>query len=426
MTNFQKITKVLFVTIVVLMFGLLFFYVNIQQERYRYLIYFFGDSVYPGARVLARAVSEDGEIVTDPELFVNGRPLDSNILELYPDLREVKVKDDRFETVFPIRYKDIADFSIRVRPLIQFFNDELSTIPSVPRAGNRSIFLLPDSFRIVPEFETTVHLFCLSDGKPCKESSIFINDAEKKLRNGYTAYHTVLQADNRVNIQFNDGSSVVTAYPFYGKQFRISEEEGRITLSSLIDARNMHVDCYRSGKWKKTDVISVNSSGILLPGDYINCDRIQASFNSNYPGRTFAVLSRNTTLEAEVSDPYYSRLSRHIHLFDDHAQTKFVQSYNASFFIPLSLVFSGNVLQKRFLEQKQKKLNFIWWSIFFVSMLSLLLFIAVMFSKFKVVEGLDGELITHSKNRQRALFAFAVIFYTVVVVMLLYLLLNLA
>ena len=422
----RNISRALFFIIIAVMFFLLFFYINIQQEKYNYLLYFYGDSVSPGSQVLVKVISKDGGIVSNPDLKVNGKKHDSHLLELYPDLKEIHLKVGSFETVFPVKYRDIADSSLNVPFYIQFSEAEMSNVPKVPRAGNRSIFIIPDSFRMVPEFETTIHLYCLSEGKPCKDDRIFINNTEKELKRGYVPYRTSMTTDNSINLMFTDGSSVVTRYPFYGKQFRFSENKGVIRLDSLIEIYNVHIDCFQKGKWIKTDLVHVPGSGIALPSYYRNCDRIQASFNSHKPGGTFAVYTGNRSLEVPVSDPYYRELYSRIDQFSDQARFRFEQSYNRSFFIPLTLLFSGEVLEEKFLEEKEKKLSVLWWLIFSVSLASLIFFIIVIYSKFKVIEGLDGELITHSLARQRTMLAFAVAFYTIVIVSLLYLLKNLA
>ncbi|HDT11307.1 MAG TPA: hypothetical protein ENN58_01065, partial [bacterium] len=180
----RNISRALFFIIIAVMFFLLFFYINIQQEKYNYLLYFYGDSVSPGSQVLVKVISKDGGIVSNPDLKVNGKKHDSHLLELYPDLKEIHLKVGSFETVFPVKYRDIADSSLNVPFYIQFSEAEMSNVPKVPRAGNRSIFIIPDSFRMVPEFETTIHLYCLSEGKPCKDDRIFINNTEKELKRG--------------------------------------------------------------------------------------------------------------------------------------------------------------------------------------------------------------------------------------------------
>jgi len=422
----KKIYQVLFFTILAVAFLLLFFYINIQQEKYNYLIYFYGESVSPGSPVLLRVISKDGEVVNNPDIKVNGKKHSFHLLELYPDLKEISLKVGSFETVFPVKYRDIAEASLNPPSFVQFSKAEIDNLPSVPVAGGRSLFLIPDSFRMVPEFETTVHLYCISNGLPCSDRTVFVQGMEKEFKKGYLSFRTVMTADNNIALSFHDGSSVVTRYPFYGKQFRFVEKDEHLYLNSLIETRNVHVDCFQSGKWVKTDIVNVPATGIKLPSDYRFCDRIQASFSSHSPGGTFAVYTKSRGFEAGVSDPYYMELYPFIKHFSDYARYNFERNYNSSFFIPLTVVFSGQVLEERFLKEKEEKLDYLWWSILFVSFFSLLLFSMVIYSKFKVVEGLDGELITHSIGKQRTMLAFAIAFYTIVVVSLLYLLKNLA
>jgi hypothetical protein len=424
--TYFSFTQALFIIIMGTMFLLLFFYINIQQEKYGYLIYFYGEGVSPGAPVLVRVISKDGEVVNNPDLSVNGKKHDSHLLELYPDLKEIKLKVGSFETVYPLKYRDIAQRSLNVPSYIQFSQAEIENLPRPPRAGNRHLFVVPETFRIVPEYDTTVHLYCVEEGQPCKDRTVFINGIEKELKSGHVSYSTVMTTDNSISFVFKDGTSVVTKYPFYGKQFKFKERSGQIELNSLIGTYNVHIDCYQSGKWVKTDIVNVPSSGIVLPDDYRYCDRIQASFNSHDPGGTFAVYTRSRKLEAPVADPYYSELVPFLNKFSAQAAYSFENSYNSSFFIPLTMVFSGNVLEEKFLEEQKEKLSFLWWAILFVSVFSMVVFTVVIFSRFKVVEGIDGELITHSLAKQKAMLAIAVSFYTIVIVSLLYLLKNLA
>jgi hypothetical protein len=59
-----------------------------------------------------------------------------------------------------------------------------------------------------------------------------------------------------------------------------------------------------------------------------------------------------------VDDPYYSGLVQFLQKFPLQAQESFIRSYNSSFFMPLPLIFSGEVLEKEFNEKKSGELNF--------------------------------------------------------------------
>ena len=92
----------------------------------------------------------------------------------------------------------------------------------------------------------------------------------------------------------------------------------------------------------------------------------------------------------------------------------------------MPLLFSGNTLEAGFLKEKESKLNTIWWLILITALFGLALFSSTVFKSVKEVEGIDGELISHSKNRQYTILAAVIVFYTAFFVMLLYLLNNLA
>ncbi len=419
--------KIISAAILFAAFILLFTYINIQQERYSYLIYLYGDSVSPGSTALIRILSKDGEVVTNPDIKVNGRKHDSHLINLNADLREIHLKVGSFETTFPIKYRYISESLLEARTPVQFSSAEISNLPSVPEAGERKIFLVPDPLKIVPEFETEVYLYCLSGKSVCNDEKIFINNIEKELKNGFTSYRTAITTDSSVNIIFSDGTSVTTQYPFYGRQLRFTTaENGNIVINALIETANVHIDCFQSGKWVKTDIVYVPASGLRLPDDYRHCDRIQASFNSADPSGTFAVYSRGDKRGVHVTDPYYSELFSNLEKFSGYAQERFLRSYETSYFIPLTTLFSGEVLEEKFLEEKSKKLSSLWWAILALSILSMIFFTFVMYSNINVVEGIDGELVTHSPGKQKAMLAFAIGFYTIVVAGLLYLLKNLA
>jgi hypothetical protein len=422
----EKYSKIIFISILFIQFALLFSFINIQQEKYSYLIYLYGDTVSPGSISLLKVFSKDGEVVTNPNILINGKKHESHLLNLNADLREIHLKVGSVETVFPVRYRDIAERSVQKPNPVQFSQSEISNLPEIPMAGERHLFLVPNPIKIVPEFETTVYLYCIEKTGVCKDRTVFVNNMEKELKNGFASFKTTLTTDNSINILFKDGTSVTTQYPFYGKQFKFTQKEGDLWINSLIDTSNVHIDCFQSGKWIKTDIIHVSSSGQKLPSDYRYCDRIQASFNSADPGGTFAVHSRGDERGIQVTDRYYAKLFSNLDMFSEYAQDRFLRSYETSFFIPLTILFSGEILEEKFLEDQREKLSSLWWAILTVSFLSLIFFVVVMYSKFRVVEGLDGELVTLSLGKQKAMLAFAVCFYTIVIVGLLYLLKNLA
>jgi hypothetical protein len=404
----------------------IFLFVNAQQHRYDYFIYLYGAEVAPGSKALLKVISRDGEFVTNPEIFINGRKSATSLIDIRPDLREISVVIGGREVKFPVRYSDLENIRVPVPARIHISAKELENIPFPAVSGTKTVFLLPDQFRAVPEFETKIHFYCVDGDGPCKENEILINGTAKELKDGYLSFTTIFTHDKNVNISFSDGSSAVAKVPYSGKMLRFYADNSGIMLASLSDVGNVHIDCYSAKKWVGTDIVAIHNTGTRLPDGYVNCETVQASFNSSSPGTTYVVFSRSPELKGEVDDPYYSGLMQFIQKFPLQAQESFIRSYNSSFFMPLPLIFSGEVLEKEFNEKKSGELNFYWWMILISSLAGLILFIRTVFRKMKVVEGIDGELISRSMNIQRLMLAGAAVLYAGVIFLLLYLLKNLA
>jgi len=419
-------TSVISVFILLSVGVFIFLFVNAQQDRYDYFIYLYGAEVAPGSKALLKVISRDGEFVTNPEIFINGRKSATSLIDIRPDLREIAVVVGKSEVKFPVRYSDLENIRVPAPVRTHISAKELENVPFPAVSGTKTVFLLPDQFRAVPEFETKVHFYCLDGDGPCREREIIINGIAKELKEGYLSFTTIFTHEKNVNISFSDGSSVIAKVPYNGKMFKFYTDDSGMMLASLSDTSNVHVDCYSKERWIGTDIVAINNAGTRLPDGYMNCETVQASFNSSSPGATYVVFSRSPDLKGEVDDPYYSGLVQFLQKFPLQAQESFIRSYNSSFFMPLPLIFSGEVLEKEFNEKKSGELNFYWWMILISSLAGLILFIRTVFRKMKVVEGIDGELISRSMNNQRLILAGAIVLYAGVIFLLLYLLKNLA
>jgi hypothetical protein len=275
---------------------------------------------------------------------------------------------------------------------------------------------------------TSVNLFCIenSTGDPCSDTEIIVNGKPVLMRKGYAVFKTVFRTENKIKIAFTDGNLIDAQVPFKGKMFDLQVDGDKIRAISLVEIANVHIDCFSKDKWLGTDVLRLNSQGVELPDHYKNCHRIQLSFNSNSPGTSYLSYTKSPELLKKVSDPYYIKLAPSIDKFSQDAKYNFFTSYNSSFFTTIPLLFSGNTLETEFLKEKESKLNTIWWLILITALFGLVLFSSTVFKSVKEVEGIDGELISHSKNRQYTILAAVVVFYTAFIAMLLYLLDNLA
>ena len=148
--------------------------------------------------------------------------------------------------------------------------------------------------------------------------------------------------------------------------------------------------------------------------------------NSASPGTMFAVLSSVKTPVGKVDDPYYSALSKAFTHFSPAAQRYFTTSYNASFFQPLSMIFSGEKLERDFNAARSRELLLYRVMLIISAILGFFLFAYIMLTNIKVIEDEDGEVISHSLAKQRATAACALAFYVLFIIGLVYFLNNLA
>ena len=400
-------------------------FVNTQMVKYDYFIYLYGTSTAPGSKALVKVLSRDGELVSNPVVFVNGVKQLSSLIDLRPDMKEIKVVFGTTEAAFPLKYKDVTNYSFKAQKALRPTGLEAEKAKIV-NVGPRKIFLLPENFRAVSEFETTVGLYCTEDDKPCADSSIFLDGSQHELTNGFMKFTTVFGKDQGVNISFENGDSGYIPIPYPGKMFKFYKTQNSLTLASLSDTRNVHIDCFNDGKWVGTDIVSIGYEGLVLPEPYSRCDTVQASMNSAAPGTMFAVLSSVKTPVGKVDDPYYSALSKAFTHFSPAAQRYFTTSYNASFFQPLSTIFSGEKLEKEFNAARDKELSVYLTMLIISSILGFFLFAYIMLTNIKVVEDEDGEVISNSLAKQRAIAIGALTFYALFILGLLYFLNNLA
>lgn len=407
-------------------FLFIFLFVNRQQDKYGYLLHIYGADNLPGSVALVKVMSKDGEVVSNPEIAINDKVVPTSLIELRPDIKKISVKQGKLELNFPVRFSDIENSRVIPSETVRFSSKDLENKIKPGVIDGKKIFLLPDQFRVVPEFETDVHLFCLNGKEPCKEHEVTINGIKKEMFKGHLVFKTVFTREKHLLISIGESESVKAEIPYSGRMLRFYPQEKSITLAALSGVRNVHVDCFSQDKWIGTDIVSVPREGLVLPDAYLNCETVQASFNSASPGTTFAVYSRSYNLKGMIDDPYYSEIAPHLDKFSNKAVNSFIKNYNSSFFKPLSLVFSGEKLEKEFDREKQKDLQFYWWMLLISGLAGLAVFVGTALKKMKIVEGIDGELISQSMAKQRAMLAGATVIYIAFLISLLYLFKNLA
>lgn len=425
MPNKSLLFKIVSTVIYLTAFVSVCLFVNTQMVKYDYFIYLYGTSTAPGSKALVKVLSRDGELVSNPVVYVNGVKQLSSLIDLRPDMKEIKVVFGTTEAAFPLKYKDVADYGFKPQKKLRPTRHEAEKAKLVS-VGNRKIFLLPENFRAVPEFETTVGLYCTENDNPCGDASIFLDGSQHALNGGFMKFTTVFGNVQGVNVSFESGESAYIPIPYPGKMFKFYKTKDSLTLASLSDTRNVHIDCFNDGKWVGTDVVSVGYEGLVLPKPYTQCDTVQASLNSAYPGTMFAVLTSAKTLLGNIDDPYFSQLAKALPKFSPAAQRYFVTSYNSSFFQPLSTIFSGERLEKEFNAARDKELSIYRTMLIISSILGFFLFAYIMLKNIKVVEDEEGEVISNSLAKQRATAIAALAFYALFILGLLYFLNNLA
>ncbi len=425
MSKNPLILKIVSVVIYLTAFVSVCLFVNTQMNKYNYFIYLYGESTAPGSKALVKVLSRDGELVSNPVVYINGMKQLSSLIDLRPDMKEIKVVFGTTEAAFPLKYKNIADYQFIPQKKLRPTKMEADKVKIV-NIGNRKIFLLPENFRAVSEFETNIGLYCTENDKPCADTSIFLDGSQQELKNGFMKFTTVFGKDQGVNVSFENGDNGYIPVPYPGKMFKFYKTQDSLTLASLSDTRNVHIDCFNEGKWIGTDIVSVGYEGLVLPEPYSRCDTVQASMNSASPGTMFAVISSVKNLQGNIDDPYFAPLAKALPEFSPMAQRFFVTSYNSSFFQPLSMIFSGEKLEKEFNAAREKELLAYRIMLIISSILGFSLFAYIMFKNIRVVEDEDGEVISNSLAKQRAIAICALTFFALFILGLLYFLNNLA
>ena len=72
MSKNPLLLKIVSVAIYLTAFLSVCLFVNTQMHKYDYFIYLYGDSTAPGSKALVKVLSRDGELVSNPTVYVNG------------------------------------------------------------------------------------------------------------------------------------------------------------------------------------------------------------------------------------------------------------------------------------------------------------------------------------------------------------------
>lgn len=347
-------------------------------------------------------MAKDGAIVQSPELEINGKKHVGNLISINASVRSINTNVGGFESHFDISWDDILNKARFVPTEISFTTQEINAAQRIKETSfiaGREIFLLPTSFRMVSEFDIPGYIYCLRNGSPCSDSSLTLDGKEYPVKNGVAEVTFRMPPSGMAVISFPDNSTGAVAYPFRGKMFWWDQTDKILSLQTLIPISRIIIDCYQKESWLFSDAIS--SQGITaLPKRYERCDRIQASFDSGNPGRSFAVFTAKAEGNTVVTDPYYNGLTGNLGLFGKEHIYRFSRIYQRASFLPLIHLYNGRAQEKLFYEEQSETMFLLWSGILFLLTAGIIFFTYSVFRKIRVVEGEDGELLTYSFNKQ--------------------------
>ncbi len=407
---------------------LLFIYFSLQHNRFNYTLYLYGRAPAHNHLAVVMLMADDGAVVRRPHLHINGTAYDGNIINIGPQVKVIETEVGKWNTHFDISWEDILNKARYIPENIQFSKREKAEagkIGQTSRIGNRRIFLLPSSFRMVPEFDIPGFVYCLAGEEPCADDYIEVDGVRYPMKNGAARVTFRMPPNGMAVISFPDGTTAGVAYPFKGKMFWWDETQKALTLRTLIPLERIMIDCYHSGTWLFSDVVSSQGS-LVLPKRYEQCDRIQASFDSGAPGTSFAVFTAQSGKDITVTDPYYQPLVPHIKQFGQQAAAFFLRVYPRSVFIPLLPLYNGRLQEEKFLKEQAAQLHRIWWLLLILITVGIGVFGIKMYRRIHVMEDDDGDLLTHSYTRQMSTIIAVTALLAVIAFGLLYLLKHMA
>ena len=90
MSKNPLILKIVSIVIYLSAFLSVCLFVNAQMNKYDYFIYLYGESTAPGSKALVKVLSRDGELVSNPVVYINGIKQLSSLIDLRPDMKEMR------------------------------------------------------------------------------------------------------------------------------------------------------------------------------------------------------------------------------------------------------------------------------------------------------------------------------------------------
>ncbi len=415
-------------------FVLLSVYLFVHDQKLDYLLYLYGDDLRTSPRLLLRLLSKDGHLVRTARIAVDGTPIEGVLLDTTRPFREITASIGEKTYRYEITFSELIERRTAPPTDDWFTAQELEAARAAVEAMKRSprrLYVLPETMRMFGESDNRVTVICMTDTGPCRDEEVTIDGVPVLLLNGIGEAVLPLPIARQAVARFVDGSSMDLPYPYVGRMFSLTREGEHLVLRTLVETHNVHVDCWRGGKWLFTDVVTGQPNGETLPAGYDTCDRIQVSFDSAGPNGNFLVWTRETALESDVADPYYRSLLDDLMRYRQDLVPLLLSRYPACRFHRLAVFLSGDEQEKRFEERKRSQLTVVWWILSAVILSGLTAFGLLLWRRMSIVENQapgDEEpvVVTLSRRRQRIIAATIVAGVASFFVLLLVLLRNLA
>ncbi len=399
-----KVVGAIFAFLAVI-FTLTSLFLYIHDEKLDYYLYLYGDDIRTTPRLLIRIMSKDGYIVPDALITADGRPVEGVLLDVSKPVRELSFTVGGREYRYELDFGRLFEEGAKRLPDDWLTGKELDNgRETVKRMATeaRRLYILPDTMRMFGELENRVTLFCFTATGPCDDPSITIDDVAIPLENGVGTGAIFLPIRNETDAFFPDGTAATVLFPYTGRMFSLAEEGDRLVLRTLVEARNVHIDCWRAGIWQFTDVVTGKPEGVKLPVHYAACDRVQVSFDSRDPNGNFLVRSSETAGIADIADPYYQALLDDLRKYRPELIAKLLARYPAIRFHRLNTIYTGADFEKVLAARKETKLTIVWWMILLTAVAGITLFALFSYRRFSVVESdEEGEFVTLSVRQQK-------------------------
>ncbi|MFO7736628.1 MAG: hypothetical protein R6W70_10520, partial [bacterium] len=215
------------ISVLLVLFVLIWIYLSVHTKRVEYYLFLYGDDLSSTEKVYAQVLSRDGITVKNPVLKINGRfKSENSMIDMHSSVKSISVIVGDVTVDYPVNYDKIKRNSRRERTVSQFTSKEIEENRNgskIAKIGGRKIYVLPETFRMYPEYETVVHFFCFTEEAPCSEK-VFINGDETAFENGAVSGKITMPMRQTAVFEFENGDSGELLFPYKGRSFMIKEQ----------------------------------------------------------------------------------------------------------------------------------------------------------------------------------------------------------